>query len=188
MKKYGKHNKTLAIRFEKMRKLNKLTRKKLASILMVEEQSIYNYESANRKISKQIANLFASAFSFNPNYLLDPNIEYYSQEDRINDEITNFNFVLRQSQYMGDLMISIIINLAKLNGYELESKAIHNEEKISLKDYFAGRKELLILKKDNNQLVLSDEDISRIGNNISDKFQSDIDLIAYFKSKNRSNA
>jgi len=84
-------------------------------------------------------------------------------------------------------MLSIIINLAKLNGYELNSKAIHNEEKISLKDYFAGRKEFLILKKDNNQLSLSDEDINRIGNNISDKFQSDIDLITYFKSKNHSN-
>ena len=180
MKKYGNYNKTLADRFFEIRTNLKLTREELSEILNCSPQQIYNMETAKRGITIQTAKLFASAFRFNFKYLLDESVIYAS-------DIQEFNSVMKQSQYEGDLMLTIIISLAKLNGYELDSKAIHNEEIISLKDYFAGRKEFLILKKDNNQLSLSDEDINRIGNNISDKFQSDIDLITYFKSKNHSN-
>jgi transcriptional regulator with XRE-family HTH domain len=167
----------LGKRLSELRKQKGLTQQELADIVGYSSfQSISNIEHGKQPIKKDMAKQFANVFNADENYFLDINTEYVNSFEE-------FISIAQQSQYENQLIHTIIISLAKLNGYEVVVKDLFNGES-SIKELFSDIKDYMILIKDGVQFTLSVEDVNRFGNILSDKFQSDIDLIAYFKSKN----
>lgn len=166
MKKKKIPNKELGNRVRALRKDAKLTQEKLAEKLHFTEKYIGDLENGRRNITPQTAELMASLFRCDANYLLDENVEYKSDIDK-------FNTLLNETTQENYLMFNAICSLAVLNGYDVEIQDIKGNNKIG--DVFLRMKEYMIFKKNGKKVFsLSLSKANQLGNNISEIFMSNI--------------
>lgn len=176
MEKYGNYNRTLADRFMQIRTENKLTRDALAEILHCSPQSIYNMEAAKRGITAKTAELFSREFHFDMNYLLDEKVEFKSSLDKLNSD-------LKTSAHENSLINIAIVTLAELNGYDVKLNNIYECDG-NIKTTFEKMRKYMIFTKDGKEsFSLSLEEANRFGNNLSDLFLSNLEMLADFKTK-----
>lgn len=187
MKNKENYNEIFGKRLSKLRKDFHKSQQELADLVEYESfQSISNIENGKQKITKDKAKRFAEVFGVNPNYFLDVSVEYPTFIDGLSD-------VMNHLEYEGGLLFNAIYSLAKLNGYDLEVKNLHktknNNQTTSLNDYFSDIYNYMTFSKNGDNLfTLSLEEANKLGNNISDIFLSNVDLIKLMKSKNQSKA
>ena len=115
MKNRQNPNKTLGNRVKVLREAAKLTQEQLAEQLHFSAKYIGDLENARRNITPQTAELMASLFRCDANYLLDETVEYKTAVDK-------FNAVLDETSHENYLMFNAICSLAALNGYTVEIK------------------------------------------------------------------
>lgn len=166
MKSKQNPNKILGNRVKALREDANLTQEELAEKLHYCVGTIQAWENARRNITQQNAELMASLFRCDANYLLDETIEYKTAVDK-------FNSVLDETSHENYLMFNAICSLAALNGYDVEIQDIHGSGKIE--DVFSRMKEFMIFKRNGKiEFSLSLEDANRFGNNLSEIFVSHI--------------
>ena len=170
------YNKILAKRFKELREANNLTQEQLADKLDCSKMKIYYIEACKRGINKHTAKDVAELFNIDMNYLLDEKTAFKTSLDE-------FNSALKQSAYENSLMNTAIINLAKLNGFEITINDIYKGDG-NLKSTFENMRKFMTFNKDGEEVLsLSLEEVNQFGNNLSDIFISNIEMITVIKSK-----
>lgn len=158
-------NKILGNRVKALREEARLTQEQLAEQLHFSAKYIGDLENARRNITPQTAELMASLFRCDANYLLDETVEYKTAVDK-------FNAVLDEISQENNLMFNALCSLAVLNGYDVEIQDIRGGSG-QIEDVFSRMKEFMIFKRNGRkEFSLSLEDANRFGNHLSENFMS----------------
>ena len=170
----GNYNKTLANRLKELRIERKLSQEQLGEIADLSLQTISNYETAGRRITKDKARRFAEIFNVDVEYLLDENVIYRRSEDK---ERAESDMILKDLEHDFSFVGNIVSDFAKLNHYKIEcvlpsGNTISADEMLNCLDW----SDLLIFKKNGyKEFSLTVDEAYRLGKILNDVFTSIID-------------
>lgn len=182
-----KPNKELGMRVKVLRKQAGYTQAELAEKLHFDsEKTIAAMENGRRNITYKTAEALADLFKIDIYYLLDENVQFTTAAERYKAAIDSRN-------NNEEIQANAIKCLSALIGYDVDVKCIYgknsNSQKQNISDFFSDMRNYATFSKNGKkQFSLSFEETQQLITNISEIYQSNIDLLVFFKSQKQSNA